>query len=160
LKQSPGNSWVRYGATVAGFVDVTGTNRVLSLAISSLFADPIRGGTIPWNEQVVLGGTPLMRGFRPGRLVDRSAFIATLQYQWPIWVWLDGAMHVATGNVFGPELKGIDPKLFRLSSGIGLRTSNSPDTQFEALVGFGTDTFSEGTRISSFRLAIGATHGF
>ena len=160
LKQSPGNAWVRYGATAAGFVDITGTNRVLSLAVSSLFADPIRGGTIPWNEQVVLGGTQFMRGFRPGRLVDRSAFIATLQYEWPLWVWLDGTMHVATGNVFGAGLKGIDPKLFRLSSGIGLRTSSSPDTQFEALVGFGTDTFSEGTRISSFRLAIGATHGF
>jgi hypothetical protein len=160
LKQSPGNAWVRYGAAAAGFVDVTGTNRVLSLGVSSLFADPIGGGTIPWNEQVVLGGTQSMRGFRPGRLVDRSAFIATLQYQWPIWVWLDGTMHVATGNVFGAGLKGIDPKLFRLSSGIGLRTSNSPDNQFELLVGFGTDTFSEGTRVSSFRLAIGATHGF
>jgi len=161
LKQSPGNAWVRYGATAAGFVDVTGTNRVLSLGVSSLFADPIEGGgTIPWNEQIVLGGTQYMRGFRPGRLVDRSAFIATLQYQWPIWVWLDGTMHVATGNVFGAGLKGIDPKLFRLSSGIGLRTSNSPDNQFELLVGFGTDTFSEGTRVSSFRLAIGATNGF
>jgi len=160
LKQSPGNAWVRYGATAAGFVDVTGTNRVLSLGVSSLLADPIGGGTIPWNEQVVLGGTQFMRGFLPGRLVDRSAFMATLQYQWPIWVWLDGAMHVATGNVFGAGLQGIDPKLFRLSSGIGLRTNSSPDNQLELLVGFGTDTFSEGTRVSSFRLAIGATHGF
>ena len=160
LKQSPGNAWVRYGATVAGFVDVTGTNRVLSLAVSSLFADPIAGGAIPWNEQIVLGGKQFMRGFRPGRLVDRSAFIATLQYQWPIWAWLDGAIHVATGNVFGARLKDIDPKLLRLSSGIGLRTSNSPDTQFEGLVGFATDTFSQGTRISSFRLSLGATHGF
>ena len=86
--------------------------------------------------------------------------MATLQYQWPIGVWLDGAMHVATGNVFGAGLQGIDPKLFRLSSGIGLRTNSSPDNQLELLVGFGTDTFSEGTRVSSFRLAIGATHGF
>ena len=160
VKSSPGNAWVRYGGSVGGFVDLTGTNRVLSLALSAQFADPFGGGTIPWNEQVVLGGKQLLRGFRQGRLVDRSALVATLQYQWPVWAWLDGTLHVAMGNVFAPRLSDFATKLLRLSSGVGLRTSNSPDTQFEAILGFGTDTYSEGLRPSSVRLSLGATHGF
>lgn len=162
LRRSPGNSWAKYGGTAAGFVDITGHNRVLSLHVTTLFADPLTGvgAQIPFTEQVVLGGAEYMRGYLIGRLVDRSAFITTLQYQWPIWIWLDGTMHVAAGNVFGAGLQDFKPSLLRISSGIGLRTNTSPDNQLEILVGMGTETFKDGAQVDSFRLAIGATHGF
>ena len=162
VSRRPGNSWLRYGATVGGFWDVTGKARVLSLTFAGMFADPLTGsgGEIPFNEQVALGGTGFMRGFLPGRMIDRSAAVATLAYQWPIWVFLDGTMHVATGNVFGAGLQGFEPGKLRLSTGIGLRTNSSPDHQFEILAGFGTDTFDDGAKITSFRLALGATRGF
>ncbi len=162
VSRRPGNAWVRYGATVGGFWDVTGKARVLSLTFAGLFADPLTGAgsDIPFTEQVSLGGSTFMRGFLPGRLVDRSAAVATLAYQWPAWVFLDGTMHVSTGNVFGPALRGFEPGKLRLSTGVGVRTNSSPDHQFELLVGFGTDTFADGAKLTSFRLALGATRGF
>jgi hypothetical protein len=101
-----------------------------------------------------------MRGFLAGRLVDRSSAVATLQYTWPIWVFIDGAMHLSIGNVFGKHLEDFELKKLRLSTGIGLRTNNSRDHSFELLTAFGTDTFEQGTRISSVRIVIGANRGF
>lgn len=153
-------SWMQYGASVGGYLDLTGTRRVLGLVVHTSFADPLSTGDVPFTEQVALGGMGLMRGYRPGRLVGRSAAVATLEYHWPIWMWLDGSLQASVGNVFGEHLAGFDPKLLRLSTGMGLRTSNSPDHQFEVLVGGGTETFEQGGRVTSFRLVIGGTRGF
>jgi hypothetical protein len=164
VSRRPGSAWVRYGGTAGGFWDVTGKARVLSLSVSALFVDPMIGtagrGEIPFNERIALGGDGLMRGFLGGRLVDRSAAVATLDYQWPIWVFLDGTLQGSVGNVFGAGLRDFDANKLRVSTGFGLRTNNSPDHQFELLVGFGTDTFEHGTAITSMRLALGATRGF
>ncbi|HVH47432.1 MAG TPA: hypothetical protein VM925_34090 [Labilithrix sp.] len=162
VSRRPGSSWVKYEGTVGGFWDVTGSARVLSLSVATIFVDPLQGpaSTIPFTELTTLGGFGLMRGFLPGRLVDRSAAVATLGYQWPIWAFFDGTMQVSAGNVFGAGLRGFDAGKLRLSTGLGIRSNNSPDHQFEVLAGFGTDTFERGTEITSFRLAFGATRGF
>jgi outer membrane protein assembly factor BamA len=158
----PGNSWVSYSGTAAGFVDLTGTARVLSLTIATIFVDPMtgRGDQIPFNELAQLGGVGFMRGYIPSRLIDRSAAVATLGYEWPVWSFLDATLQASTGNVFGPHLEGIELGKLRLSSGVGLRTNRSPESQVEVFMGFGSDPFDTGFRISSFRFAIGATHGF
>jgi hypothetical protein len=101
-----------------------------------------------------------MAGFRAGRLVGRSAATAALYYRWPIWVWLDGTILFAAGNVFDAGLRDFDPKLLRLSSGIGIRSTGSPDHQIELDLGIGTETFEQGTEVTSFRVAIGGTNGF
>lgn len=153
------SSWAKYGATAGAFLDVTGKQRVLSFSLTMLFADPIRGD-IPFTEQVVLGGAGPMAGFRPGRLIDRSAAIATLQYQWPIWVFIDGYAQLAMGNVFGAHLDGLAAKLMRVTTNIGIRTSGSRDQSFEILFGLGSETLDEGLRFTSKRFLIGATRGF
>jgi hypothetical protein len=159
LKAGEHPSWVKYGGTVGAFVDLTGKQRVLSLAVTVLFADPLRGD-IPFTEQIVLGGAGPLRGFRPGRLVDRSAAVATLQYQWPVWVFLDGFLHVAAGNVFGEHLAGIDAKLMRLSTGVGFRTSSSRDNVFEVLFALGSEPLEQGVRFTSRRFLFGVSRGF
>ncbi|MEO7094716.1 MAG: BamA/TamA family outer membrane protein [Polyangiales bacterium] len=159
LKGGGHASWMKYGGTVGGFLDLTGHQRVLSLQVTLLFADPLRGD-IPFTEQITLGGAGPMRGFRPGRLVDRSAAVATLQYQWPVWVFLDGFFHVAAGNVFGEHLAGFDAKLTRLSTGLGFRTSSSRDNILEVLFALGTDPLDQGLRFTSKRFLIGASRGF
>ncbi len=159
VRRSTAN-WVRYGGSVGGFLDIK-NNRVVSLAVTTLFVDPISSGAeIPFTEQIVLGGSGPMRGYLYGRLVDRSAAIATLKYRWPIWVFLDGTLQVATGNVFGPQLEDFKTKLLRLSSAIGVESVGGADHTFEFLAGFGTETFSEGTQIRSFRLLFGTNRGF
>ncbi len=101
-----------------------------------------------------------MRAYLSGRLMDRSAAVSTLKYRWPIWAGLDGTIQVATGNVFGAGLKDFDWNLLRLSSAVGIETIGSPDHTFEVLTGLGTETFADGTKISSVRLVFGTNRGF
>jgi len=153
--------WVRYGATLGGYVDLTGEQRVLGLTLVGDFADPLRdGGEIPFTEQITLGGARPLRGFLEGRLIDRSAAAAVLEYQWPIWVYLDGSMHYALGNVFGEHLDGFELGLLRQSFGIGFRGTGHRDHSFEVLLAFGTKTFDGGGEIESVRFVLGATSGF
>jgi hypothetical protein len=159
VQRSPGASWIKYGASLGGAVDLW-RGRAVSLSVSGELADPVQGGAIPFTEEVVWGGTEPLSGFLAGRLHGRSAAAATLAYTWPIWVWLEGRMSVAVGNVFDTGFRDFDPKLLRLSSGIGIQSTGSPDHRLELLVGFGTETFDQHAKVDSFRLAIGGTHGF
>ena len=153
-------SWIRYGGAIGGFIDLNEYQRVLGLTVFAEFADPLEGGEIPFTEQVSLGGARPMRAFLTGRLVDRSAAVAQLSYEWPIWVFLDGTLHYAVGNVFGEHLDGFELGLLRQSIALGIRSNTSRDHPFEILLGFGTKTFDEGSELDSLRIQFGATSGF
>lgn len=111
LRHSPASGWIRYGATVAGAVDLTGRRRVLGLAVTTLFSDPLGSQPVPFTELAYLGGDHPMPAYFAGRLVDRSAAAATASYGWPIAPWLDGRLEVAVGNVFGTHLAQLDANL-------------------------------------------------
>ncbi len=166
LRDAPGpgperQHWLKYGGTLAGFVDLTGQQRVLGLSLIADFAEPLSAGSeIPFTEQVSLGGPRPLQGFLEGRLVGRSDAVAQLDYQYPIWVWLDGALHYAVGNVFGDDLEGFELELLRQSFGMGVRSTGNRDHAFELLVAFGTETFRSGGEIEHVRLVVGATSGF
>jgi hypothetical protein len=154
------DTWVRYGGSIGGFLDVK-SNRTLSLSMTTLFADPLaKGATIPFTEQVVLGGSGPMRGYLYGRLIDRSAAVGTLKYRWPIWVFLDGTLQAAVGNVFGPQLEDFRTKLLRLSTAVGVESIGGADHTFEILLGMATETFDHGAQLNSFRLVFGTNRGF
>lgn len=155
---SPAFGWVRYDGAAAGYLDVGGFRRVVSLSVEASFADPIRSGSVPFTELVSLGGDKApMPGFYQGRLVDRSAAVATLRYRWPIGPWLNGSMQAAVGDVFGAHLEGFDPRLLRLAAALGLESDSSPDNAIHLLIGFGTETFDHGAQVDSFRLAFGTS---
>jgi len=160
LKNGPSSGWVRYGGTLGGFVDLGESERVISLSFSTLLADPIGDRPVPFTELVTLGGPGMMPGFRAGRLVDRSAAVATVRYSWPIWVWLNGSLQVATGNVFGARFEGFRAERGRLSTALGIESSGSRDSIFQALIGFGTETFESGAKLDSLRVVVGARSGF
>jgi len=159
VRRAPGAGYLRYGAILGGFYDLNDRGRVVSLSFAALFADPLAHRPVPFTELAALGGTGLMRGFLPGRLLDRSATAATLQYRWPIWVWLDGSIQLSVGNVFGPHLTGLRPELLRFSGTIGVQ-SGSPDNSLEVLVGLGSETFEHGAQLSSLRIVVGTNRGF
>jgi hypothetical protein len=153
VRSANGSAWIRYGGTAGAYWDVS-RNRTLGLTVTGLFSDPLRG-QVPFTELVNFGGATYMRGFLWNRLMGRSGAIATLQYNWPIWVFLDGTIQASLGNVFDAHLKDFSPKLLRLSGAIGVRTSNTPNQAFEALFGIGSETVADGFAINSFRLVIG-----
>lgn len=160
LKNAPASGWLRYSGSLAGFLDLADSGRVLSLSVSAQLVDPIGERPVPFTELVSLGGAGLMPGFRDGRLRDRSALVATLRYSWPVWIWLNGSLQAATGNVFGARFDGLRAGRARLSAAIGVESTGSRDSIFQALVGFGTETFESGARVSSLRLTLGARSGF
>jgi hypothetical protein len=159
LRSNPESGYLRYGASLGGFYDLNDRGRVISLSVITMFADPLGQKAIPFTELVSLGGAGPMRGFLPGRLVDRSAAVATLRYRWPIWVFLDGSLQFAVGNVFGEHLEGFKASLLRLSAALGFE-SGKADNSLEFLVGIGSETFEHGTQITSLRIVIGTNHGF
>jgi hypothetical protein len=169
VRNSPDSGWIRYQGTAGVFVDLNGRGRVLSLSATALFADPlVSGGQVPFTELVTLGGNTavlsalatgagLMPGFYSGRLVDRSAAVATLQYNWPIWSWLDGSLQVAAGNVFGDHLEEFRPGLLRMSGAIGIQSTGVSENALHLLLGIGSETFDHGGQVDTIRLAFGTS---
>jgi hypothetical protein len=154
------DNWVRYGGSLGGFLDVK-NNRTVSLSVTTLFVDPLSSGaTIPFTENIILGGSGPMRGYLYGRLNDRSAAVATLKYRWPIWIFLDGAIQGALGNVFGPQLQDFKPNLLRFSGAIGVETVGTADHTFEILFGLASETIDQGANLNSVRFLFGTNRGF
>jgi hypothetical protein len=160
-------SWLNYAGALAGFWDITGKQRVLSLTLAARFLNPIGDDDVPFTELIGVKRNEdvpdgeLMKGFKPGRLVGRSATAATLEYRWPIWAFLDGTLQAAVGNVFAePHLEDFDPELLRFSFVGGIRSPNHRDHSFNLLLGFGTETFEEGATPNSLRFLFGGTTGF
>jgi len=165
VRQSPGSGWIHTAAGAGAFWDVNGYRRVVSLSAIAMFSDPLGDRPVPFTELVTVGGDvpspgafpAPMPGFFPGRLVDRSAAVATLRYKWPIGPWIAGSLQGAAGNVFGEHLRGFEPRLLRFSGAFGIESDSSPDSSFELIVGFGTETFEHGGQVDSLRLALGIT---
>jgi hypothetical protein len=155
---TPVNEWFKYGGTLGGYWDVNGYRRVLSLTVGVLFADPIGSQAIPFTELVALGGDGPMRGFYPGRLVDRSAAVATLRYMWPVAPWVDADLTLAAGNVFGAHLDEFHFGLLRLSGTVGLSINALGGLPVEILIGTGTETFDQGTHLNTVHALLGVNN--
>lgn len=154
------SSWLHYGVSLGGYVDVTGYQRALGATVLLDFVDPIGSGAVPITDLVSLGGGRPLRGFLPDRFVDRSAAALRLEYSWPVAVWLDGELLYETGNVFGAGLAGFELADFRSSVGFGLSAASNQDHNFQLLLAVGTTSFREGSEIDSFRFVLGTTAGF
>lgn len=83
-----------------------------------------------------------------------------MRYAWPIWVWLDGSLQAAVGNVFGERFEGASLSASRFSGALGIESRGSRDSIFQLLLGFGTETFESGAEVNSIRLTVGARSGF
>lgn len=152
-------SYVRGGGEVGGFVDLY-EHRTLGLRLYTNLTEPTGDGALSFADLSQLGGKLPMRAFVEGQLRGRSAFVATLDYRWPIWVWLDGNLFAELGNVFGPGYDGMSLDKMRVSFGMGVRPADREDHPFELLFAFGTDTAAQGLDITNFRVVFGTTSGF
>jgi hypothetical protein len=154
---SPARTWATYGGDAIATLDVTGTGRIVELATMARFVDPLSGGAAPYIEHATLGGDRYLRGHLPGRLFGRSAFVASAEWRWPIWIFLDGFVRVDAGNVFGPHLRELSPRLFRLSATTGMRHVGTSGYIFELIAGVGTEPINDGARVSSVRVLFSAS---
>lgn len=153
-------AWLRAAATLAGSVDVTGTQRIFSLSLHAAIAEPLAGDDVPFTEQVTVGGSGPLPGFTGGRLVGRSALAATLRYEWPVWSYLAGVIHAGAGDVFDARFDGFAAGKLRASTGIGMRSLGLTDHRFELLLAIGTRPFDDGGQVDSVRLVFGGVAAF
>jgi hypothetical protein len=160
VRQSPASGWIRYGATAGGYIDLNHHGRVVALAVTALFADPLANRAVPFTELASLGGDGPMRGYYSGRLVDRSAIAASAHYVWPLGPWFGGTLQAAVGNVFEDHLRGFRPGRLRFSSDVGLTSLGGSDYPVELIAGLGSETFERGGSVDSFRLSLSVNHGF
>src|SRR4029077_17507574 len=54
VRQSPASGWIRYEAAAGGYLDLNQRGRVISVAVTSRFADPLGEQPIPFTELVSL----------------------------------------------------------------------------------------------------------
>jgi hypothetical protein len=160
VRQSPASGWIRYGASAGGYLDLNQRGRVLGLAVTTLFADPLGDRPVPFTELASFGGDGPMRGYYPGRLVGRSAAAASTHYVWPIGPWLGGTIEAAVGNVFEDHLRGFRTGRLRFSGDIGISTLGRTDYPVELIFGVGSETFEHGGTIDSYRFSLSVNHGF
>lgn len=151
--------WVRYGAALGGFVNL-GYYRTIGLKLQTAFADPLLDQDVPFTQLISIGGSEFSSNVAGDRLLGRSAVWTTLEYLWPIWVWLDGSVNVSFGNAFGAHLEDFKWDLLRWSVGFGFATVGEPDQTFELTFGFLGDTFREGGGLDEFRFFFGANSAF
>ena len=150
--------WTGYGGVLGGAIDLDREQRTLRLQLGVDYTDPIRG-EVPFHELAQLG-SDMMPGFIGGWMRGRSTAVAQLAYTWPVSVWADGQIRLATGNAFDAHLRGFALGKLRGSADVGLTTIDARDSGFEALAGVGTETFEHGATITSLRLTVGARVGF
>jgi len=111
------------------------------------------GRPIPFSELVTLGGPDDLRGFARGRFRDSSSMIATVEYRWPVWMWMDGAIFFDYGGVFAPAFADFHPSALRPDVGIGFRVHSSSKyvMRIQAAWGFGD--------LGGFRLVVAGNGG-
>ena len=93
-------------------------------------------------------------------MIDESALVTTLSYNWPLLPALDGSLHYSVGNVFARHLRDFGAGRLRSSFGIGVETVGSLDHPFEILLAFGTKPFEEGGDIDTTRFVFGTRAAF
>jgi hypothetical protein len=155
-------SWIWYSGALGGVVDLTGRRRLLRLQLAADFVDSMNsmtGRSIPFTEYPMLGGE-LMPGFVTGWMTDRSTAAAQLGYSWPVWLDLDAQTRFTIGNAFGEHLDGFAAHKLRMSGDLGFTTGTTHDQGFELLFGVGSETFEQGAKITTVRVAVGSRRGF
>jgi hypothetical protein len=149
----------RYGGEASAFVDLTkGRHRVLAARLYVEMVDPISNSKIPFEELITLGGFETMRGFLRARFQGRSAVVASLEYRWPVWSFLDADLFYDIGNAFDEHLKDFDLDWLRSSYGLILRTNTSRDVAFTVSFGIGSKAGSAAP--DEFRFLAGTNIGF
>lgn len=156
-------AWLRWGGVGTASIDVTGTDRVLSLRLDTRFVEGYGRYEVPIPELVGAPGLEsdpereLLRGFRPGRLLGESAIATALEYRWPIWTRADARLEAGLGNAFDRHLRDFETDLLRFSLSGGIEVPIAHRHRLLFLAGFGTETFDQGADPTSARIYVGGT---
>ena len=97
---------------------------------------------IPFYLEPSLGGSNSLRGFREYRFRDNDAFIATAEYRYRIWTYMDAVIFGDAGQVYADVFKDIADTKMQADYGGGVRLKAPIGLNMRLNIGHS----SEGTR--------------
>ncbi len=132
-------SYERLSGSVGVPINLWQRTHVLWLSATTALTWQNDDAPVPFSELPTLGGPNDLRGFRFQDFRDDTAFFATAEYRWPVWMWVEGALFVDYGGVFGPNYAGFGARRMQPDVGVALRlvTSNSFAVRVQLGYGFG-----------------------
>jgi outer membrane protein assembly factor BamA len=118
---------------------------VLVLRAATEFIAPFGSAPVPFTELPTLGGPDDLRGFRNQLFHGRSSFIASAEYRFPVWIWMDFVLFADYGGVFGQWYQGFGARQLQPDLGGGLLLFGRNRFFLRVQVAYG---WGEGWRIS------------
>lgn len=113
------------------FADLPGSHVLALQAYTQLlFGDP------PFHRMALLGGDEMLRGFFEGRYRERRYAAAQVEWRFPIWWFLRGAVFAAAGDV-AHGFSDFRLREFKYAGGVGLRIVLDPEDRVTIRADFG-----------------------
>jgi outer membrane protein assembly factor BamA len=131
------SSYFRSNGLAEGAINLYRHSHVLVLRFTTSLVMPTSQSPVPFSELVVLGGPDTMRGFKWGRFHDYSSIIASAEYRWPVWMWVDGIAFVDYGGTFGRYYQDISASRMFPDVGGGFRVRTSRRVYVRTQVAYG-----------------------
>jgi hypothetical protein len=125
-----------------GTLDLWKRSRVLVARVRAATVVPTGGEAVPFTEQFLLGDPDAVRGVRLGRYRDASLLVATLEYRWPVYLWMDAALFVDYGGMFGPRFRdfSFDKMIPAIGGALRVRSTRQLFLRVQIAYGFGEGT--------------------
>jgi hypothetical protein len=130
--------YLGYRLEVQRYIPVFRGDRVLLLRGYLAKQDSVGGGSIPFYELSLLDLNNGLRGFDRGRWQDEGALLFNVEWRFPVWQDVEGAIFLDEGQVFN-NYEDIKLKEFRYSAGAGLRFVTPRKFAFRAQVAASED---------------------
>jgi hypothetical protein len=135
------SSYFRMHAALGGVLDLWRRSRILVLRATTDAVWPTNDFPVPFFELPLLGGPDALRGARWGKYRDFTTVLFTVEYRWPIWMWMDASLFVDSGGAFGRNYQGFQLNQFATGIGAGLRLRTSTAFVTRVFMAYG---FNEG----------------
>lgn len=94
------HDFTRIVGDVKAYVPLGARNRVLALRLRTSHSLADEGKVVPFYLMETLGGAKDIRGYREYRFRDTRNFLASAEYRWEVWNYVDFSFFFDAGKVF------------------------------------------------------------
>ena len=118
------SAYFRFHGGLEAVLDLWNHSHVLAARVTADTLVPVGAPPVTFSELVILGGPDDLRGVRPGKYRDFSSLLFSVEYRWPVWMWMDASLFFDYGGVFGRGFAnvGTEPMIPCWGGGVRLRT--------------------------------------
>lgn len=118
------------------FIKLWLPRHVLALRTAWQYRQPTGGGEVPFFHLSRLDVYSPLRGFGWGRFRDRGSMVFNVEYRFPVWAYMDGAIFFDSGRVFH-KIADVSFKDMKFSGGAGIRATTKNYFLFRFEIAYG-----------------------